>query len=189
MKTTPSEFIDRTILVHEGDKHSVDPDDKGNWLDGRLVGSKYGVTGAALAKYRKVPTSAITFNVMANLKRPEAIDLALTEYYRTRGLDLLPWDAVIASVVDHGYNRGQGTAVRVLQRMIGVGDDGQAGEQTREAYRKWRCKYDEAEAMRVWTQTRLRDYQSLRNRKYINGWTNRANSFLPGTGWWKANVG
>jgi lysozyme family protein len=188
MKSTPAQFFERTLLKHEGEKHSLDPDDGGNWLDGRLVGSKWGVTGAALAKYRKVPHSAITKEVMSKLTKQEAIDLGLDDYYQTNGIDLLPWDAVVASVVDHGYNRGQSTAVRVLQRLIGVGEDGQAGAKTREAYAKWRCKHDEAMAMKVWTAARVADYKSLHNLKYINGWTNRANSFLPGTSWWKANV-
>lgn len=188
MKATPSEFFEKTLLKHEGEKHSLDRADKGNWLDGRLVGSKWGVTGAALAKYRKVPRSAITKDVMSQLTKQEAIDLGLEDYYRTNGIDLLPWDAVIASVVDHGYNRGQATAVKVLQRMIGVGADGQAGAKTREAYQAWRCKHNEASAMQAWTDTRVRDYESLRNAKYINGWRNRAKSFLPGTPWWKANV-
>lgn len=188
MKATPEKFVQGTILVHESEKHSVDPDDKGNWLDGRLVGSKYGVTGAALARYRKVPNSQITFAVMAALTEDESIDLALSDYYRIAGIDLLPWDAVIASVMDHGYNRGPGTAVRVLQRLLKVGDDGKAGAKTREAYMKWRCQNDEAQAMKLWTAARVADYESLRNAKYINGWRNRAKSFLPGTKWWTANV-
>lgn len=188
MKTTPAQFFKNTILVHEGSKHSVDPDDRGNWLDGRLVGSKYGVTGAALAAYRKVPNSAITKDVMAKLTEQEAIDLGLANYYRVRGIDLLPWDVVIAGVVDHGFNAGPRRAVEILQSLIGAGVDGSAGSETRRMYRDWRCQLSDEQAMKLWTAARIAFYKSLNNPKYLKGWTNRANSFLPGTAWWKANA-
>lgn len=188
MKSTPAQFFKNTILVHEGAKHSVDPDDKGNWLEGRLVGSKYGVTGAALAECRKVPYSAITKDVMSKLTEQEAIDLGLAGYYRVRGIDLLPWDEVIAGVVDLGYNAGAKRGVEVLQRLIKTDVDGNAGSDTRTAYRDWRCQLTAEEAMKRWTAARIAYYVSLKNPKYIKGWTNRANAFLPGTAWWKANA-
>lgn len=187
MKATPEAFFRSTILMHESAKHSVDPDDGGNWFNGVLVGSKYGVTGAALAAHRGVKT--ITFAQMAALTEAEAIDLGLKGYYRQNGIDLLPWDVVMAGVVDLAFNAGPKAAVKVLQRLIGVGDDGDAGQKTREAYRKWRCDKDDATACKLWTAARIKFYKGLNNPKYEKGWTNRANSFLPGTAWYKANVG
>jgi lysozyme family protein len=186
MKSDPTAFFRNTILVHESAKHSMDPDDKGNWHGGKLVGSKYGVTGDALAKHRKV--KHVTHAEMAALTEKEAIELGLSGYYRVCGIDLLPWDEVMAGVVDLGFNAGPKTAVKVLQRVIGVGDDGDAGEKTRKAYQVWRCKLSAEDAMRQWTAARIAFYKSLNNPKYIKGWTNRANSFLPGTAWWRANA-
>ena len=186
MKTTPAQFFKTTILVHESARHSVDPKDKGNWFNGVLVGSKYGVTGAALAAYRGVKTT--TFAQMAALTEAEAIDLGLKGYYRVNGIDLLPWDEVLASVVDLAFNAGPQAAVKVLQELVGVAADGQAGEKTRDAYRAWRCKHTAESAMTLWTSARIAFYVGLKNARYINGWTNRAKSFAPGTPWWKANA-
>lgn len=186
MKSTPAQFFKNTILVHEGAKHSLDRDDTGNWFNKELVGSKYGVTGAALAAYRKV--KHVTVEDMARLTEAEAIDLGLANYYRVLGIDLLPWDEVAAGVVDMGFNAGPGRAVKILQKMIGTAEDGKAGAGTRAAYEKWRCKQTAEGAMKAWTKARIDYYKSLNNAKYIKGWTNRANSFLPGGAWWKANA-
>jgi len=186
MRSDPKAFFRNTILVHESERHSVDPDDKGNWFKGQLVGSKYGVTGAALAAYRGVAT--ISRSQMAALTEDEAIDLGLTGYFYRQGIDLLPWDVVIAGVTDLSFNAGPSMAVKVLQRLIGADDDGKAGKGTREAYRLWRCNKTDEEAMRAWTKARIAFYVSLKNAKYENGWTNRANAFLPGTKWWKDNA-
>lgn len=188
MKTTPEAFFKNTILVHESAAHSLDTRDTGNWVGKTLVGSKYGVTAKALAAYRKVPAASITRDMMAKLTEDEAIALGLAGYYRVLGIDLLPWDVVIAGVVDLAFNAGPSAAVKVLQRMIGVGDDGKAGPATRKAYQAWRCNKTDEAAMRAWTAARISFYRSLNNPIYIKGWTNRANSFLPGTAWWKANA-
>ena len=186
MKADPTQFFRTTILVHESAKHSLDPDDKGNWHGGELVGSKYGVTGDKLAEYRRV--KRVTLADMAALTEQEAIDLGLHFFYNKCGVALLPWDEVIASVVDFGYNTGLERAVKVLQVLIGAQDDGQAGAKTRKAYEAWRCKHTPESAMKAWTAARIAKYRSFNNPKYIGGWTNRANSFLPGSAWWRANA-
>ena len=186
MKSTPEEFFKNTILVHESAKHSLDPQDRGNWFNGVLVGSKYGVTGKALAAYRGVAT--ITRDDMAKLAEAEAIALGLAGYYHIQGIDLLPWDVVLAGVVDLAFNAGPMAAVEVLQKMIRTDADGNAGPGTRAAYRRWRCNVSDDAAMKAWTAARVAFYKGLHNPRYEAGWINRANSFLPGTPWWKANV-
>ena len=188
MRSSIESFFRDTILVHESKKHSLDPRDTGNYVDGRLVGSKYGVTGAALAAHRGVPRSSITLPVMAKLTEAEAIQLGLKGYYRVNGLDKLPWDEVMASVVDLGFNAGPKRAVMELQEMLGINPDGDAGRITRAAYERWRAKLTPAEAMGAWTAARVRFYKGLNRPEYIKGWTIRANSFLPGGAWWKANM-
>jgi lysozyme family protein len=186
MRSTPDAFFKNTILVHESQRHSLDPDDKGNWHKGVLVGSKYGVTGNALAAYRGVVQ--VSRADMAVLTEREAIDLGLKGYYRIKGIDLLPWDVVMAGVVDLAFNAGPKAAVEVLQELIGVTPDGAAGPATRAAYRAWRCNKTDEKAMAEWTSARIAFYMSLKNPKYQNGWINRAKSFLPGTAWWRANA-
>lgn len=165
---------------------SLDTADKGNWAEGKLIGSKFGVTPAALAKHRKVPVSKITRQEMANLKLEEAIDVGIDDYYRAPGFDDLAWDRVVAAAVDHGYNRGQENGIKVLQRIIGTKDDGDIGAGTMAAYAKAKLALGEEKLANLLADARIKDYESLHDAKYINGWRNRANSFRPGTPWWKS---
>lgn len=183
----PKSFFRATVLVHESARHSLDPVDKGNWFKGKLVGSKYGVTGAALSHFRN--GRDVTIVDMDKLTEDEALNLGLANYYKVQGLDLLPWDRVIASVVDHGFNAGPKRAVEILQKLIGAPVDGAAGPTTKRLYKEWRARAgSEENAARLWADARIAYYTSLRNPKYIKGWTNRTKSFLPNTAWWKANA-
>lgn len=200
-----AKFIAGYIKDHEGGL-SMDPADNGNWFDpvryaaglpqrrgkGVLVGSKFGVTAYALARYRRV--SVVTAKDIANLTQPEAVALGVFLFYKEPGFDKLPWDRVTASVVDKGWGSGPDAAAKLLQRMIGVKDDGVIGPKTIAAYAAYRSKTSEADAARAFAAQRraydaylaVNDGPSDPDKKYIGGWNNRTNSFLPGTAWWGA---
>lgn len=170
--------------------HSVDSIDSGNWDTGvqghgKLIGSNHGVTAQALATYRKVPVATITFDVMHQLTLDEAAQLALKQYYYGPNLDKLPWDAVVASVMDFGWTAGQTAAARHLQRMVGVTEDAHIGPGTAKAYVNYVAKHGLEQTAKDWAQARIDFYTSLNKPKYIKGYTNRSNYFLPGTTWWK----
>lgn len=183
---TPQDFIRGYIQAHEGGL-SVDPDDTGNWSHGVLVGSKYGVTGDVLAKYRNVP--AVTAAQMAALTLDEAVQIGLSLFYRGPHFDLLPWDQCIASVVDMAWGAGPGQAIKLLQRMIGANDDGQIGPYTVRAYIDFVKDHGIPVSALSYADTRNMFYAQIikarpTNAKYLNGWKNRTASFLPGTKWW-----
>lgn len=183
---TPRDFIAGFIGTHEGGL-SMDPADNGNYTGGKrgvgaLVGSKYGVTAAALAAYRGVPASSITKAQMAALSLDEAVAIGLKNYYQAPGFDRLPWNRVTASIVDKGWGSGPVQAVKLMQGMIGVKADGKIGPQTIAAYTDW-LEADQAEA---WARVRIAFDTSLNQPRFLKGWNNRTNSFLPGTAWWKA---
>lgn len=187
MKTI-EEFIGGYIDAHEGGL-SLDPDDNGNWTGmkkckGSLVGSKFGVTSAALAGYRGVPVSSITRQDISNLSRKEAIDIGVALYYHKPKFDRLLFNRVTLSVIDKGWGSGPVWGIKLLQRMIGVPDDGKIGPQTIKTYEKFLSSVGEEEAARRFADRRIAFDTSLNQRKYINGWNNRTRSFLPGTKWW-----
>ncbi|MGN6819306.1 MAG: glycoside hydrolase family 108 protein [Sphingomonas sp.] len=204
--TTPREFISRFIDAHEGGL-SLHPDDNGNWFDpiryktglpqrrnkGTLVGSKYGVTAYALANYRGV--SNITAADMRNLTHDEAVNIGVELYFNRPGFSKLPWNRVTMSVVDKGWGSGPGTAIRILQRLIGVPADGAIGPMTVNAYNKWLNSYGEEGSAFRWGDARIAFDHGLAvnegandpDKVFENGWNNRTRSFLPGTSWWKAN--
>lgn len=188
MKLTVAEFIRGYIETHEGGL-SIDPDDAGNWYRGKLVGSKFGVTGAALAAYRRTPD--ITAADMKALSLDEAVKIGVKLYYDEPDFDLLPWDKVTASVLDMAWGAGPGQAIKLMQRMIGAADDGKLGRFTAQAYAEFVKHHGIEETARRWGTVRNAFYDNIiavrpTNAKYRNGWRNRTASFLPDTKWWAA---
>ncbi|RVT89510.1 glycosyl hydrolase 108 family protein [Sphingomonas crocodyli] len=186
-----AQFIEGFITDHEGGL-SVDTDDTGNWFHekGRspiLVGSKYGVTGATLAAFRKVPR--VTAIDMALLKKAEAVRIGVHLYYEQPDFDLLPWNQLTASLVDMGWGAGPGQATRLFQRMIGANDDGRMGPRTVAAFHQFVKAHGLMDAAVRWGEARAAFYERIiavrpTNAKYRNGWRNRTASFLPGMDWW-----
>lgn len=184
-----ADFIAGFIDAHEGGL-SLDPADNGNWTGGkrnvgRLVGSKFGVTAGAIAVYRGVPAASITPLEIAELTRDEAVKIGVKLYYERPHFDLLPWNRATASIVDKGWGSGPVQAIKLLQRMVGVADDGALGPATAAAYTLWLAKHGEEATAIQWGEIRRRFDASLNQPRFINGWNNRTNSFLPGTKWWR----
>jgi hypothetical protein len=195
---TPRIFTAGFIGTHEGG-HSLHPSDNGNWTGaargvGKLVGSKFGVTSVALAKFRGVAPASITRAAMAALTIGEAIDLGVAGYYVAPGFDRLPWDRVSASIYDFAWGAGPVRAIILLQQMLGVKADGVLGPATAATYRGWRTRLGEEEAARAWGKVRDGFYERIASndgpndpdRVFLKGWKNRTASFLPGTPWWRA---
>lgn len=181
---TPHDFIAGFIGDHEGGL-SVDPADNGNYTGGKrgvgaLVGSKFGVTASALAAYRGVSAASITKEQMATLTKDEAVAIGLKNYYHAPGFDRLPWNRVTASIVDKGWGSGPRQAIKLMQRMIGVADDGVIGPATVRTYTDWL----EAWQAKQWAAVRKAFDASLNQPRFTKGWNNRTNSFLPDTAWW-----
>lgn len=185
-----ADFIGGFIDAHEGGL-SMEPADNGNWTGGRrgegkLVGSKFGVTPGAAADFRGVPVASITAADIAALTRDEAIRIGVANYYEAPGLNLLPWNRVTLSIIDKGWGSGPRQAIKLLQRMVGADDDGKikAGGETVRKYTAWLAQHGEEAAARIWADVRIAFDTSLNQPRFINGWNNRTRSFLPGTTWW-----
>lgn len=107
------------LIGHEGEL-SLDPRDPGNWTGGapgkgELKGSKYGVSAASY------PNEDIK-----NLTPARAKILFRRDFWDRVNADTLP-DGVAWQLADFAYNSGPETAVRYLQRALGVADDGRWG--------------------------------------------------------------
>lgn len=184
-------FIKRFIEEHEGGL-SLHPKDTGNWYKGALVGSKYGVTPNALLKHRglKEMTAAKMKQEIAALTISEAVDIGVSAYYKEPRFDLLVWNEVTAAVLDHGWISGPSQAIKILQRLIGAADDGQLGPATATAYNNWIARFGVENSAKAYANARNAFFTKLTvtrpaNKAFLKGWMNRANSFLPGTVWWK----
>lgn len=199
---TPEEFAADFIFVWEdGTKtdpnktHSMRPNDRGNWSGGAighgsLIGSNHGVTPTALAAFRRVPVASITVAVMHALTADEAGRIALAGYYQANHLDVLPWNAVTASIFDFGWGAGPITGVFHIQRLIGVKDDGIIGHGTATAYAAWIGHIGLVAAATAFAEDRMAHYARIIHDKpeqaeNRNGWKNRTDYFRPGTPWWQ----
>ena len=144
----------------------MDPADKGNWTSGEvgmgeLKGTKYGVSAAAF------PSLDI-----ANLSLEQARTIAKTKYWDAfNGDSLLP--AVALVVFDFAFNAGVHEAVVILQRVLGVTEDGDCGPETQAAAN---CTEPKA-LIRRYTEARIAFYAKLPGWPlYGRGWAKRANA-------------
>ncbi|MET0364507.1 MAG: putative peptidoglycan-binding domain-containing protein [Sphingobium sp.] len=190
---TPQEVIANFILTWEGGL-SLHKSDTGNWVNGKLIGSKYGVTAAALAGARGVPVASITAPVMAALTIQEAAAIGMAKYYLGPRLNLLPWNRVTASLLDMGWGAGPVQAIKLWQRMIGVPDDGKVGPATAAATKAYIGKHGEDLVAVQWAFIRANFYADITERNpanvaFLNGWFARTEYFTPtaaprAKGWW-----
>lgn len=187
---TPKDEIARAIVRWEG-LFQAQPQDAGNYVNGRLVGTMRGVTPAVLAAHRGVPAVTITEADMRSVTLEEAAEIGETRFYKGTGLDMLPWGPTTAALVDVGWGSGPRQAVLFAQRLSGAVADGVVGPDTVAKYSNWVRDVGWEEATRAVNRMR-RDFCALiisRNPQweiYRQGWNNRADWMLPGGEWWAA---
>lgn len=107
-----------------------------------------------------------------------AIGMFVIDFYLAMNLNLLPVGKLQANVFDMAVNAG-GNAVKILQRMVGVADDGRLGLKTAAAVQSYVDRVGDAEANRLYSAARKAFYAKLIASKpslgkFRNGWNNRA---------------
>lgn len=107
------------MFGHEGGYSNVATDSGGP--------TKYGVTHRTLAAHRGV--ASVTPAQVKAMTLAEAEDVYRKGYWTQSGGDLLPVGLDYAAF-DFGVNSGPARAVKVLQRLVGVVEDGNAGPAT-----------------------------------------------------------
>lgn len=113
------------LLGHEG-VLSLDRNDRGNWTSGvigvgELKGSKYGISAMSYPDLD-----------IARLSREDCAAIYRRDFWNRIDADRLA-DGVAFQLFDFAVNSGVETAVRYLQRAIGVADDGRWGPVSRAA--------------------------------------------------------
>jgi lysozyme family protein len=138
----------RLILDEEGG-YTNDPDDPG------------GETNFGISK-RSYPNLDIK-----SLTRQQAIDIYIKDYWNP--LQLQEFDSNMAlMIMDCGVNQGTHRAIIILQKCLGVTEDGIIGSKTIAAYKATGLPYSEYAAQR------LAHYGSLPTfKKYGLGWCRR----------------
>jgi lysozyme family protein len=108
----------RRLLAHEGGytNHPSDPGGPTNF-------------GITIIDYRKYVKSGATAADVKAMRLNEAKAIYRAKYWNALRCDALP-AGVDYAVFDYGVNSGIGRASRVLQRVVGVADDGKVGPKT-----------------------------------------------------------
>jgi lysozyme family protein len=110
------------VIDQEG-AFTDDKDDSGNWTTGKigkgeLKGTKYGISAAS---YPKVD--------IKNLTKDQAFAIYRRDYWNEISADRLP-AKIRLHVLDFAINAGVGAAKKLLQKVIGVKEDGNFGDKT-----------------------------------------------------------
>lgn len=120
-KVTFDEAFER-VIGHEG-KFQDNPKDRGNWTSGivgvgELKGTKYGISAMS---YPKLDIKNLTLEKAKEIYKEDFWDRAKADQYDS---------AIAFQLFDYAINHGIGNAIRMLQRAVGVVDDGIVGKIT-----------------------------------------------------------
>jgi lysozyme family protein len=108
-----------------------------------------------------------------NLTIGGAMAIYYTEYWLPMNLEGINNDELVLHVFDHGVNAGVVTAIKILQRLVGVGDDGVIGDETRRAIREYNgdITTDFIKRRKLFYVTLVQKKPSMRGS--LRGWLNR----------------
>jgi len=150
------------LIGHEGG-YSTDRNDPGNWTGGKvgkgvLKGTKYGI---AANTYPNLD--------IKNLTLEQAKAIYKKDWWDKLGAEQLH-PAIVYQLWDFAVNAGKSRAIKELQQVAGVIDDGILGAKTIAAVKALSV----TDVLILLTAERLRFYTSLTTwGTYGKGWTNR----------------
>jgi hypothetical protein len=150
-------------LAQEGG-FSADPNDPGG-------ATNLGITRATLEAWRGKP---VTPEDVRNLTKAEAVEIYRSNYWNPARCADLP-DGVDLMVFDFAVNSGPRTAVKALQRSVGVTEDGSVGPNTLRAAKAAPAP----DVIHAIGQRRLEFLRGLNTwADYGDGWTKRVNQVV-----------
>ena len=121
-------FISGTVIGKHEKGYQRDPDDRGNYVNKRLIGTKYGISAPTLQSFLG---REIDEEDMKNLKRETAEKILYEDYYKKGRINKLPEDKQ-EQMLDFYINSGT-TAIKEVQKRAGVTPDGIIGPDTANA--------------------------------------------------------
>jgi lysozyme family protein len=161
------------VFSLEGE-YSTDKADTGNYLNGdtsgKFIGSNHGISADVLAKHLgKTPTA----KDMRNLTKDTARDIYKNNYWDKFSMDSLPED--LQPIVFNAIVNSQGHAVKVMQKLLGVEEDGVIGPKTREAMKSATFTKEQ------FKDNLLEKYKTFATwAEHGKGWTNRFTELAKG---------
>lgn len=162
----------KTLMNHEGG-FVDDPHDHGG-------ATKYGITlGTWLSKgYDKNKDGKVNVEDLKLISVDDAEKIAKKDYWDTVKGDDINSQSIAEFVFDWGYNSGPRTAIKKLQQVLGVEEDGTIGNRTISALNSsvQRETFDKLVSSRLaFVENIVKNDSS--QAKFLKGWKNRINSF------------
>jgi lysozyme family protein len=151
------------IVFTEEGGYTNDPNDRGG-------PTNFGITIGDLKQWRE---KDVTAEDVKNMTKDEAREIYRSKYWNPMQCGDLP-NGVDLEVFDFGVNAGTRTAIKKLQDVLGLKDDGSIGPITISA-----CKaVDPRTVIQGFSARRLEYYRSLGDEwtHFGAGWTNRTNA-------------
>ncbi len=152
----------KNILQYEGG-YTSDPKDRGNWTTGTIgkgecKGTKYGISAMAYPKLD-----------IKNLTEEQAKEIYYNGYWVKVGLDNID-PKLAVQVFDAAIQHGQVTAIKLLQRLVGIKETGVLDKVTIDA-----LKFENQENLPYrYIAKRLEYYTAIKTFSlYGKGWVNR----------------
>ncbi len=107
--------VQQTLKFEGG--YSNNPADKGNYYNGILVGTNYGVSAPVLAQYLGRTPSV---DDMKNLTQQEAIAIYKRGYWDPLGADNIQNESVAGLLFDTAVNMGLGTTAKLVSDTLKI---------------------------------------------------------------------
>jgi lysozyme family protein len=154
------------VLDNEGG-YSDHPMDSGH-------ATMMGVTQAVYDSY--CAKLGLPFNPVIDITEQEVFDVYYTLYWLPANLEKIDNDLLALHVFDHGVNAGVRTTVRLLQRLMGVEDDGVIGNFTIKAIKEYNGNIveDFIKRRKLFYITLVQNKPQLRI--FIKGWIKRVDN-------------
>lgn len=149
--------------------------------------TKFGITHRTLAAYRGVPS--VTAQQVKDMTIQEAEEIYRRSYWLQSGGDLLP-SGLDYAVFNSGVMSGPSRAVKILQSVVGVTQDGVVGVQTVAAVKSYRGGIEQL--IRDYCDAYMRFLRGIGGKQGFSangrGWTIRITGVDP-KGQWKTTPG
>lgn len=147
------------VLKHEGG-FQANPNDRGNYVNGILVGTKYGIAA------RFFPDEDIK-----NMTEQRAKEIYYQSYWKPMNLEGIQDELSVLHIFDHGINAGRKTSIILAQKIVQVKPDGVCGNITKQAINGWWTFKDD------FISARIEYYKKValkgNNKVFLNGWIRR----------------
>lgn len=175
LRPVPEGLLQRVLSAEGGFIYEDAPGDRGGPTKG-------GVDIRSLIAYRGHDCTA---DDVKNLTMDEWTSIATEMYWHKPKYDELPdciSDHTASEIFDIGWVSGTGTAIKLLQRIVGSEADGVLGPNTFTACDKYVSQYGDSALCNALVDARIRFFRDIvendpSQEKWLHGWINRAETY------------